>query len=247
MIMRSIFKADRLSLAMLCVLAGLLCVGCTGLGLRAKYESFESDLDFDDDYGDPQFNQERAGVELTTTWFRIINIFLEGGTAYKEIDESGSDIDADGYYAAAGFKSPNPESSGFKLDYRGRIGYYYVDDSSATLNLPAPWGAVTNADTEFYGYDVDGNLGVGYAFELGVLGLIFMPRGGVYTKNQVGEFKWKAKGLGKETVDYDVYSVGGYLGATFLSDTLLGLDISGMYYKGSEEMEGFMIAGGFYF
>jgi hypothetical protein len=225
------------------VLAGLLCIGCTGLGVRAKYEYFESDLDFDD-LGEAQFNQERAGVELTTTWFRVINIFLEGGTAYKEPDDGG-DLEADGYYAAAGVKSPNPESSGFKLDYRGRIGYYYVDDDGR-INLPPPFGAV-NVDAEFQGYDVDGNFGVGYAFELGALGIILMPRGGVYTKNQVGEFELKAKGLGKDSFDYDVYSVGGYLGFTLLSDTLLGLDVSGMYYAGSEEMQGFMVAGGFYF
>lgn len=228
-------RAGRLPFLVTFLFLAVVNAGCTQLMVRAKYEDYQSEIDFGRTFHKNDVAQTRIGLEVATEVCPYAEIYVDGADARFKWEEDPPSPDADGYAVGLGVRAAQPKSAGIGLDWGGRGGYFSTDENMRILGV--------STDMDFKGWEMEGNVGAYYAFEIND-DMFLTPRGGYYSKAQNGRTHMRVDQGRKSHADFEYWSSGGYVG---LSMVFPDWEISGVGYAGNDDMTGFLVYGGLRF
>jgi hypothetical protein len=179
--------------------------------------------------------QTRIGLEAAAEVCPYAEIYLDAADARFKWEEDPPSPDADGWAAGLGARAAPPKSEGIGLDWGGRAGYFSTNENMRILGV--------STDMDFKGWDLEGNVGAYYAFEIGKE-VFLTPRGGFYYKAQTGRIHMRVDGGRRSHADFDYGSSAGYAGLSLVSPDW---EVSGMGYAGSDKLSGFLVYAGLRF
>lgn len=230
------------TLAVLVVCTFLLAAGvsCNAITLSPKVQHYSADAEFKGKFlgvrtgtYEAEFDYAAIGLELAWQANRDLELFTDLGVAGA--DEESLDVGINGLEVGLGMRSADPVDPGWGIDWGIRLHSHYLEDENTISGV--------RYDNEFTGSGVDFNVGVYHAFPLENDLLLKASLGG-YAKSLDGE--WEADLVNTKVldIDYELESEALYAGIALVPAGEEGIDLSALYYQGTEDVRGVVVTAG---
>jgi hypothetical protein len=205
-----------------------------------KTQYYEGDVEFDGDVNGvpvPDYEVElesfMVGIEAGIVVDSEFEFFFD--FMGNEVENPDSNAEVDGAEVGIGIRSPYPRQEGFSVDWSFRLSAHYLENDTTVSGQ--------DAEDELAGGGIDTRIGACYAYPL-ESGYFFSTHAGLLSKYWTGEEEGELNGVRVLDVDYELDSLGAYLGFRLSGSRRPHTDVRINFFFGTDDLYGAMLSAG---